>query len=137
MHLNRYISVPLSVINAPLSRIESPGCVVRFLPVRKRPVVELRLKAIKICMHSRSEAKSGRLGQAAESQRKDGARVAISYKFPADDSFSFAVWQSAREERYATHAQTRVEGPKLECDLWYEILQARLQSQLSRHCGHR
>ena len=76
-----------------LRRIESLGCFVRLLPVRKRPAVELRRKAIKKCMHSGSEAKSGRLGQAAESQRKDSARVAITYEFPADNSFSFALWQ--------------------------------------------
>src|SRR5829696_7240737 len=80
-------------MSAALRRIESLGCVVCFLPVRKRPVVKLRRKAIKKCMHSRSEAKSGRLGQAAESQVKDSTRVAIPYEFPADDSFSFALRQ--------------------------------------------
>src|SRR5919197_4605657 len=94
---NALQSVHLSTLSAistcALRRIESLGCVVRFLPVRKRPVVELRRKAIKVCMHSRSEAKSGRLGQAAESQCEDCARIAIPYKFPADDSINFAVWQ--------------------------------------------
>ena len=93
MHLNRCIAVHSSAMSAALRRIESLGCVVCFLPIRKRPVVELRRKAIKICMHSRSEAKSRRLGQAAESQSKDGTRVAITYKFPADDSFSFTLRQ--------------------------------------------
>ena len=37
--------------------------------------------------------KSGGLCQAAESHGKNGGRVAISYKLPADDSFSFAVWE--------------------------------------------
>src|SRR5918999_4538791 len=80
-------------MSSALRRIESLGCVMCFLPVRKHPVVELRRKAIKKCMHSRSETKSGRLGQAAESEGKDGTRVAITYEFPADDSFSFALWQ--------------------------------------------
>ncbi len=56
-------------------------------------MVELRRKAIKKRVHSGSEAKGGRLGQAAEGQSEDGARVAISYKFPADDGFRFTVWQ--------------------------------------------
>src|SRR5213594_2973881 len=85
--------MPLSAIDTALRRIESLGCIVRFLPVRKRPVVELRRKAVKVCMHSRSETKSDRLGQPAECQAKDGARVAITYKFPADNSFSFAPRQ--------------------------------------------
>src|SRR5919112_5335054 len=94
MHAKRYILVPLSAISTcALRRIESLGCIVCFLPVRKRPVVELRRKAIKVCMQSRSETKSGLLGQAAESQVKDGTRVTVTYKLPADDSFRFPVWQ--------------------------------------------
>ncbi len=76
-----------------LRRIGSLDGGVALRPVRQHSVIELGFKAIKKRMHSWSKTKSGRLGQAAESQGKDGARVTISYKFPADDSINFAVWQ--------------------------------------------
>jgi hypothetical protein len=56
-------------------------------------VIELCSKAIQKGVYARGELKSCGFGKAAKSQRKDGARIAITYKFPADDSFGFAVWQ--------------------------------------------
>jgi hypothetical protein len=62
-------------------------------PIWQRVSIKVGFKSIKERMHSRSKPKSGWFGQTAESHGKDGGRVAIPYKFPANDSFSFAVWE--------------------------------------------
>ena len=76
-----------------LGRIERLDGVVSHHPIWQRVCSKVGFKAIKERMHSWSKPKSGRLCQAAESHGKNGGRVAISYKLPADDSFSFAVWE--------------------------------------------
>lgn len=73
-----------------LGRIERLDCIISQHPIWQRVSFNVGFKAIKKCMHSGSKPKSGRLGQTAESQGKDGGRIAIPYKFPTDDSFSFA-----------------------------------------------
>jgi hypothetical protein len=76
-----------------LGRIERLDCIISQHPIWQRVSFNVGFKAIKKCMHSGSKPKSGRLGQTAESQGKDGGRIAIPYKFPTDDSFSFAFWE--------------------------------------------
>jgi hypothetical protein len=74
-----------------LRRIGSLDGGVALRPVRQHPVIELCSKAIQKGVYARGELKSRGFGQAAESHDKYGARVTISYKFPADDSVRFAV----------------------------------------------
>jgi hypothetical protein len=76
-----------------LGRIERLDGVVSQHPIWQRVSSKVGFKAIKKRMHSWSKPKSGRLGQTAESHGQNGGRAAISYKFPADDGFSFAVWE--------------------------------------------